>query len=121
MGRLRDIIASVIQHKVEEGIDNAIYKMNRDTYETRISKGKCTINGKRLKELREQNGYSQEELADKIYCTKYIIQGWEEGWGIINPSSGEIDEMAMLFGLSEEELREQIDADEEKDYDYEED
>lgn len=81
--------------------------------------GRCTINGRRLKELREKNGLTREELAQKILVTKHIIQSWEEGWGIINPSSGEISEMADLFGLSEAELREAIDADERFDYDYE--
>ena len=83
--------------------------------------GKCTINGTRLKELREQNGYSREELAEKICVTQYIIQGWEQGWGLINPSSGEISEMAELFHLSEDQLREELDANEENDSDYEDD
>ena len=76
-----------------------------------------TINGPQLKELREQVGLSQKDLADKIPVTKYIIQGWEEGWAIINPSSGEIDEMAEIFHIPETELRKVINAPKEFDYD----
>ena len=78
---------------------------------------KNTINGPQLKELREQFGLSQKDLADKIPVTKYIIQGWEEGWAIINPSSAEIDEMVEFFHISETELRKIINAPKEFDYD----
>ena len=77
------------------------------------------MNGQRLRALRQEVGLSQEKLAERIYVTKYIIQSWEEGWHIINPSSGEIEEMAEIFGISEEQLRLEIDAPEKNDFDYE--
>lgn len=84
-----------------------------------LSNMNCTINGERLKELREKHGYSRAELAEKTYTTIEIIQGWEEGWACINPSSGEISIMAELFNISEEKFRTEINADEENDFDYE--
>lgn len=85
----------------------------------RMSTMKCTINGQRLKELREMHGYSRIFLAEETLTTKETIQGWEEGWACMNPSSGEISIMAELFHLSEEEFRNEINADEEFDFDYE--
>lgn len=73
--------------------------------------------GDRLKELREKHGYSRKELAEKLYVTEAFIQGWEEGWDIINPSSGEIAEMADAFGIDEEKLRFYLEQDEDEDYD----
>ena len=75
------------------------------------------MNGEKLKELREKYGYSREELAEDLYVTASIIQSWEEGWAIINPSSGEIGEMAELFHMAEESLREILDLSEDDDYD----
>lgn len=79
---------------------------------------KCTINGERLRELREINGYSRTEVAKETLTTEYIIQGWEEGFATMNPSSGEIETMAEMFYLSEGQLREEINAPIENDYDY---
>ena len=50
------------------------------------------MNGRKLKELRDKHGYSREKFAQLLYVTPSIIESWEEGWAIINPSSGEIDE-----------------------------
>lgn len=55
------------------------------------------MDGKKLQYLREKNHISRQELANKLYVTPYIIQSWEEGWAIINPSSGEIEELANAF------------------------
>lgn len=79
---------------------------------------KRTIDGYRLKELREMNGYSRSEVARETLTTETIIQGWEEGFAVMNPSSGEIETMAEMFGLSEEQFREEINASIENDYDY---
>lgn len=76
------------------------------------------MKGNRLRELRIKNGYSQEEIAEEILVTKYIIDGWEKGYAAMKPSSGEIGGMAELFHMSEEELREVLDHPEEEDYDY---
>ena len=77
------------------------------------------MRGERLFELRTKFGYTREELAESLYVTPSIIQSWEQGWAIINPSSGEIDEMAEVFEMTEEELREYLEQDEEDDYDNE--
>lgn len=74
------------------------------------------MDGDRLKELREKFGYSREELAEKVCVTKYIIQSWEEGWAFMNPSSGEIEELADAFHMTEEELRDVLAQDEDDDY-----
>lgn len=79
---------------------------------------RCTINGKRLQELRESNNYSRKEVAEEILTTEAIISGWEEGFAMMNPSSGEIETMAEMFHMTEEQFREEIDASEENDYDY---
>lgn len=76
------------------------------------------MNGKRLQELREINGYTRDEVAERVLVTEMIVQGWEQGWGSINPSSGEIEEMAEMFNMTEEELRFEIEQEEEDDYDY---
>ena len=75
------------------------------------------MNGRKLKELRDKHGYSREKFAQLLYVTPSIIESWEEGWAIINPSSGEIDEMAQLFSMTEEMLRTVLNLDEEDDYD----
>ena len=77
----------------------------------------CSINGARLKQIREANGYTQEDIATETGATVYDVQGWEEGWALSNPSSGEISTLAELFGMTEENLREEIDADEDFDSD----
>lgn len=62
------------------------------------------MNGERLKQLREKNGYSRQELAQKVLVSKHEIQAWEEGWYISEPSSGEIEGLAEAFALSEDEV-----------------
>ena len=74
------------------------------------------MNGNRLQELRERFGYSRNQLAEELLVTSSMIQSWEEGWALINPSKGEIDTMAELFQMAEDELREYLDADEDEDW-----
>lgn len=87
----------------------------------RMSEGKCTINGKRLQELREMNGISRADFSGYVDTNKATIQGWEEGWAWHNPSSDEILRMAEVFHMTEEEFRKEINAEEEYDSDYDED
>ncbi len=75
------------------------------------------MNGKRLKEIRENNNISREELAQKICSTEFFIRSWEENWYIEKPSSGEIEEMANAFNMTEDLLRSQIDMPEDEDSD----
>lgn len=78
-----------------------------------------SIDGNRLKQLREENGYTLDEVAKETYNTAYTVQSWEEGWALSNPSSGEISSLAEMFNMSEEDLRYEINADEEHDGDNE--
>lgn len=78
------------------------------------------MNGNELKKLREKHGYSRQFLAKKIDVTVAIIKSWEEGWNIINPSSGEIEGMSELFNIPENTLREIIDQNAENDYENQE-
>ncbi len=73
------------------------------------------MNGEKLKGIRESNKISRKQLAQKIYATESIVRSWEEGWYIETPSSGEIEEMAELFNMSEETLRNIIDLPKEDD------
>ena len=75
------------------------------------------MNGERLKEIRESNNISRKELALKLYVTELIVQSLEEGWYIESPSSGEVEELAEIFNISEEVLRKIIDLPEEDDSD----
>ena len=66
------------------------------------------MRGEVIRELREKHGYSRKELADKLYISASELQSWEEGWFIKGPSSGEIEEMADAFKMTEDSLRELI-------------
>ena len=62
------------------------------------------MDGKKLKAIREKLGYSRKDIAHEALVTEYEVQSWEEGWYIKQPSSGEIESMAELFDMTEEEL-----------------
>ncbi|QBX27442.1 helix-turn-helix transcriptional regulator [Streptococcus parauberis] len=52
----------------------------------------------RIKELREQNNLTQEELANKINVTKLTISNWENDKNKIK--SDDAKELAKIFGVS---------------------
>ena len=52
----------------------------------------------KLKELRKQNGISQEQLAEKIYVSRQAITKWESGNGI--PDIGNLISISNLFNES---------------------
>ena len=62
------------------------------------------MNSSILKTLREKSGFSRKVLAKKLYVTESVVQSWEEGWYIAEPSYGELEEMAEVFNLTEYEL-----------------
>lgn len=56
----------------------------------------------RIKELREQNGLTQTELARKIGVTRSSINGWEMGVSI--PSIMKLVELALFFHVTTDYL-----------------
>ena len=54
----------------------------------------------KLKELREQKGISQYELADKLFVSRSAIAKWENGNGI--PSDVNLEALCRFFGVEEE-------------------
>lgn len=75
------------------------------------------MDGFALQNLREEQGLSREELAERILVTESIIQSWEEGWSFISPSSWEIEAMADAFNMTVDDFRTAIDHDECEDSD----
>lgn len=58
--------------------------------------------GERLIRLRKKNGYSQQEVAEKITVTRQTISNWETGQGA--PPLDKAAELAQLYGISLDEL-----------------
>jgi len=123
---LLNFFARKAEEKVEEVALKSYVRMKVDNKfdefrEKCATNGICNLNGARLRQLRVAAQLSQAELGDRILCTESIVRGWEEGWGILRPSSGEIEMMAEIFQISEEQLRLELNAPEEYDYDYDDD
>lgn len=63
----------------------------------------------RIRQLREQNGLTQSDLARKVGLTRSSINGWE--MGLSTPSTANVVELAKIFhtttdfllGLTEQE------------------
>lgn len=56
----------------------------------------------KLKELREKEGLSQQELADKLFVSRSAVAKWENGNGI--PSDVNLDAICKFFNVEEEWL-----------------
>ena len=56
----------------------------------------------KLKELREQKGLSQYELADCIFVSRSTIAKWENGLGM--PGKASMDSLCEFFNITKEEL-----------------
>ena len=54
----------------------------------------------KFKELREKEGLSQQELADKLFVSRSAIAKWENGNGI--PSDVNLDSICKIFNVEEE-------------------
>ena len=52
--------------------------------------------------LRKKNGWSQEELADKLYVTRQAVSKWESGNSL--PDVEKIVHMSKLFGVTTDYL-----------------
>ncbi len=61
------------------------------------------IDGRYLRELREQNGYSLRDFAEKIYSSKSAVQRWEQTF---IPETPEIlNKIAEVLNLEVDEMR----------------
>ena len=58
--------------------------------------------GEKLKSLRQQNGITQEELADKLYVTRTAVSKWENDRGL--PTLDTMKQISILFGVTLDEL-----------------
>ena len=56
----------------------------------------------RLIKLRKKNGYSQEELADKLQVSRQAVSKWERGEA--SPDTDNLICLAKLYGVSLDEL-----------------
>lgn len=54
--------------------------------------------GKKIKELRENKGLSQKELADSLGVTQQAIDAWERS--ITNPRKKSIDKLSSFFNVN---------------------
>lgn len=57
---------------------------------------------KKLQDLRKQNGYSQEELADKLQISRQAVSKWERAEA--SPDTDNIIALAKLYNVSLDEL-----------------
>ena len=57
----------------------------------------------KLKELREKEGLSQQELADKLFVSRSAVAKWENGNGI--PSDVNLDEICKFFDIDKKQLK----------------
>lgn len=58
--------------------------------------------GEKLKSLRQQNGITQDELADKLYVTRTAVSKWENDRGL--PALDTMKQISLLFGVTLDEL-----------------
>ena len=56
----------------------------------------------KLQELRKQRGFTQEELAEKLYVSRTAISKWESGRGYPNIDS--LKAISRFFGITVDEL-----------------
>ena len=57
----------------------------------------------KLKELREKEGLSQQELADKLFVSRSAVAKWENGNGI--PSDVNLDSICKFFDIDKKQLK----------------
>ena len=56
----------------------------------------------KIVELRKKNGFSQEELADRLQVSRQAVSRWEQGTA--DPSSSNILELSKLFNVTTDYL-----------------
>ena len=60
------------------------------------------IMAEKITMLRKRNGWSQEELAEKLGVSRQAVSKWESGAS--DPSTTNLMALAKLFGVSAEDL-----------------
>ena len=68
--------------------------------------------GEKLKKLRNDNGMTQDQLAEKIFVTRTAISKWETNNGY--PSIDSLKEISILFGISIDDLISDVDVENKK-------
>ena len=58
----------------------------------------------KIRELRKNAGYSQEQMARKLHLTQGAISQWENGLTV--PAADQLASLATIFGISVDELLE---------------
>ncbi len=58
--------------------------------------------GKRIQELRQSQGYSQDALSDRVGVTRQALSRWENG--LSAPSIDTLITLSKIFGVSFEEI-----------------
>ncbi|MCH5148145.1 MAG: helix-turn-helix transcriptional regulator [Clostridiales bacterium] len=56
----------------------------------------------KLKELRKDRGFTQEELAEKLHVSRSAVAKWENGLGL--PSDDSIRDISEYFGVAREDM-----------------
>lgn len=56
----------------------------------------------KLKDYRSQQGWSQDDLAEKMNISRSLVAKWEQGRA--NPTADDLDKLAGLFGAKPEDL-----------------
>ncbi len=56
----------------------------------------------RLREIRKQHGYSQQQVAKKLHLTQGAISQWENG--ITVPAAEQLVALSEIYGMSVDEI-----------------
>ena len=68
--------------------------------------------GEKLKKLRNDNGMTQDQLAEKLFVTRTAISKWETNNGY--PSIDSLKALSNLFGISLDDLISDVDIENKK-------
>ncbi len=67
-----------------------------------LSDGGVMEIGEKIKELRKQKGWTQEELAEKLFVSRTAVSKWESGKG--TPNIDSLKDISAIFAVSIDEL-----------------
>lgn len=95
-----DVTESVV---TKERIGRNMKSKRKDVREYNATSGRKKMTfGEKLKNLRGQNGITQDELAEKLYVTRTAVSKWENDRGL--PTIDTMKQIAELFGVTLDEL-----------------